>query len=106
MDPDGNRLQNSCSLHGRVPPVSGTIFCSLLPSGSIAPSPDTTTPLLARYFLIKTWLPGNRLQLLLNLYSVYYYADVSKSELVQCVYSVLYVQCMCSFHVQYVQAFI
>ena len=40
------------------------------------------------------------------LYSVYYYADVSKSVLVQCVYSVLYVQCMCSFHVQYVQAFI
>ena len=24
--------------------------------------PDTTTPLLARYFLIKIWLPGNRLQ--------------------------------------------
>ena len=25
--------------------------------------PDTTTPLLARYFLIKIWLPGNRLQM-------------------------------------------
>ena len=24
--------------------------------------PDTTTPLLARYLLIKIWLPGNRLQ--------------------------------------------
>ena len=30
--------------------------------------PDTTTPLLARYLLIKIWLPGNGLQISVHLY--------------------------------------
>ena len=46
------------SMHG----LGLQLSCSLLPSGSIAPPPNTTTSLLARYLLIKIWLPGNRLQ--------------------------------------------
>ena len=46
------------------------LFCSLLPSGSVAPPPDTTTPLLARYLLIKIWLPGNGLQMC-NVHHIY-----------------------------------
>ena len=78
MNLDGNKIQNSCTprhwghltMH-QVPPVSGNTnsSCSLLPSGSNAPSPDTTTPLLARYLLIKIWLPGNRLQLLVSIFT-------------------------------------
>ena len=50
------------SMHGRVPPVSGTTIVCCHPDPLLHP-PDTTTPLLARYLLIKIWLPGNRLQI-------------------------------------------
>ena len=58
LDTGGTRCMVEC------PQCLGLqLFCSLLPSGSIAPPPDTTTPFLARYLLIKIWLPGNGLQI-------------------------------------------
>ena len=69
-----NQLQVVCSIVVVVPDTGCTrcmvecpqclglqLFCILLPSGLIAPPPDTTTPLMARYLLIKIWLPGNRI---------------------------------------------
>ena len=52
---------------GGVPPaqclgLQQFLLCILLPSESIAPPPDTTTSLMARYLLIKIWLPGNNWQ--------------------------------------------
>ena len=45
------------------------LFCILLPSGSITPPPWHHHPLVARYLLIKIWLPGNRIQM--HVYSTY-----------------------------------
>ena len=50
------------SMHCRVPPVSENYFVFCCHLDSLLHLPDTTTPLMARYLLIKIWLPGHRIQ--------------------------------------------
>ena len=66
------RTHSSCSprhwghsMHGRVPLVYNYFVVCCHPDPLLHP-PDTTTPLLARYLLIKIWLPGNGLQCILS----------------------------------------
>ena len=62
------------SMHGRVPPSiwDYNYFVVCCHPDPLLHPPDTTTLLLARYFLIKIWLPGNRLQMEI-LYTVHYF---------------------------------
>ena len=76
-DTGGTRCMVECPVE--CPQCLGLqLFCVICchPDPLLHP-PDTTTPLLAKYLLIKIWLPGNRLQMYM------YMLQVPKSSMLQ-----------------------